>query len=213
MLGASGGNNAIVGAFAGDAVTTGNNNASLGYNSLGAATTAANNIAIGSGAGGTITTGTGNTIIGQGAAASTAAAVDQVVIGRAVTGTANSTCTIGAGANTVSIALNGAATAWSAASDLRLKESVEDFPVGLSFIEALRPVTFNWRVDPGNRYAGFIAQEVKDAIDATPGMPDGQHLWSLRDDGVQALAPGELIPILVNAIRELAAEIAILKDR
>ena len=42
-------------------------------------------------------------------------------------------------------------------------------------------------------------------------MPNGQHLWSEQDDGTQAVAPGELILILVNAVKQLAAEVAGLK--
>jgi hypothetical protein len=168
-------------------------------------------VGIGYNTGITLTTGTGNVVIGQGAAVSAAAAVDQIVIGRAVTGVGNSTCTLGAGANKVSIALDGTTTSWTAASDARLKTDVEDYQVGLSFIEALRPITYDWREKTGKRYSGFLAQEVKAAIDAHD-MPTGQHLWDERD-GVQMVAAGELIPILVNAVKELAAEVAMLKGR
>ena len=64
---------------------------------------------------------------------------------------------------------------------------------------------------PGKRYLGLIAQEVKAVIDIHPDMPNGQHLWSVQDDGTQAVAPGELILILVNAVKQLAAEVAGLK--
>ena len=63
----------------------------------------------------------------------------------------------------------------------------------------------------GKRYVGFVAQEVRAVIDSHPNMPDGQHLWAEQDSGAQALAPGELIPILVNAVKQLAAEVAALK--
>ena len=156
--------------------------------------------------------------------------MDQIVIGRAVVGTGNSICTIGAGTNTASLSLDGSDTSWAAASDGRLKTNVEDYQVGLSFIESLQPVTYNWRarkdISPelpdyqensdepcrgeGKRYAGFIAQDIRAVIDAHTDVPDGQHLWS-EQNGVQTIAPAELIPILVNAIRELAAEVANLK--
>jgi hypothetical protein len=226
----SGDHNAAFGSLALAACTTTANTTAIGYESLFKATTASANTAVGSQAlfnvttgssnvalgfntGLALTTGSSNTVLGQGANVSAAAAVNQVVVGNNVTSVGDATCTIGTTTNKVSIALNGATTSWSAASDARLKADVEDYPVGLSFIEALRPVSFSWRAGDGKRHAGFIAQDVRSIIDSHPGMPDGQHLWSERDDGTQAVAPGELIPILVNAVKQLAAEVATLKGR
>jgi hypothetical protein len=194
------------------ASTTGSANTAIGSQVLFNVTTGSNNVALGFNTGLALTTGSSNTILGQGANAGSAAAVNQIVIGNNVTGVGNTTCTIGTVSNKISIALDGATTSWSATSDGRLKSNIEDYPVGLSFIEALTPKTFNWRAgEGGKRYAGFIAQDVKAVIDGHD-LPNGQHLWAERD-GVQTLAPGELIPILVNAVKQLAAEVASLKGR
>lgn len=229
----AGADNTALGYHSMGVATTGATNTAVGSKSAETLTQGSNNVAVGYLAAGTVlTTGTGNTVVGQGATVSAAAAVDQIVLGRAVVGVANSSCTIGAGAtNKVSIALDGVTTSWTAASDERLKTNVEDYQAGLSFISSLRPVTYEWRArkdvspdlslysfgDPdepcngqGRRYSGFLAQEVKSVIDAHPDVPDGQHLWSDLG-GVQALAPSELIPILVNAVKELAAEVYALK--
>lgn len=193
----------------------------FGKHALEAVTTGIQNTGIGDDAGRhSLITGSRNTLLGKSAETSSPNAQNQVVLGCYVTGVADATCTIGATTgidpnlipHTVSISLDGADTSWAAASDERLKTEVQDFPAGLPFINALHPVTFKWRADPSKRYVGLIAQEVKTVIDRFPGLPDGQHLWSTRDDGTQAVAPGELILILVNAVKELAAEIAVLKQ-
>jgi hypothetical protein len=57
---------------------------------------------------------------------------------------------------------------FSGVSDERLKENVVDIALGLDEVNALRPVTFDWKASdiddiPNNRY-GFIAQEVESVV-------------------------------------------------
>ena len=54
---------------------------------------------------------------------------------------------------------------------------------------------------------GFIAQEVKAAIDAHPDIKDGFRMWDSRDDGSQEVSESAVIPILVKAIQELSAKV------
>ena len=49
---------------------------------------------------------------------------------------------------------------------------------------------------------GFIAQEVKTAIDNHSEIKDGFKMWSERESGQQELAEAALIPILVKALQE-----------
>ena len=60
---------------------------------------------------------------------------------------------------------------------------------------------------------GFIAQEIKAAIDADDSIKDGFRLWDDRDDGSQEVAEAALIPVLVKAIQEQSALITSLTDR
>ena len=61
---------------------------------------------------------------------------------------------------------------------------------------------------------GFIAQEVKAAIDAHSEIKDGFGMWKEDEvDGRQRLGPSELIPMLVKAIQEQDALITALTDR
>ena len=118
----------------------------------------------------------------------------------------------------------------AAVSDERYKKDITDATAGLSFINALRPRTWNYKTlgelpEAFRAYKegsttvfkntqtnhGFIAQEVKTAIDADSSLKDGFKLWDERDDGAQEVAEAALIPILVKAIQELTARITTLE--
>jgi hypothetical protein len=119
-------------------------------------------------------------------------------------------------------------------SDGREKTDVNDAALGADFIKALRPVSYKW-IEGGNRDAGeidadgnciyepfpgervhwgFIAQEVKDAVDAA-GVDFGG--WVLTDkndpDSQQALRYDQFIAPLTKALQEALAEIDILKAK
>ena len=68
----------------------------------------------------------------------------------------------------------------------------------------------------GETNHGFIAQEVKTAIDNHTEIKDGFDMWSEEgadgEGGRQRVAPAALIPMLVKAIQELSAEIETLKS-
>jgi len=121
-------------------------------------------------------------------------------------------------------------TTWSNPSDLRIKEEIKDEEIGLSFINDLRPRTFRYRkekdipdsleshvADSEERFRtdkyqhGFIAQEVKEAIDKH-NLKDGFDMWSEDPkDGRQRVGPTAVIPMLIKAIQELSAEVEKLK--
>jgi hypothetical protein len=103
-------------------------------------------------------------------------------------------------------------TTISAISDQRLKENVQDIDVGLGAILALKPRKFDWKDGKGKDIKGdrgFIAQEFEQVFPqlvdewADPA-PEGEAPYkSVRQD---------LIPVLVKAIQELAAEVNALKN-
>ena len=122
-------------------------------------------------------------------------------------------------------------TSWATISDVRVKKDIETSTVGLAFIKDLRPVTFNYKnledipetfrgyVAPGEEGStkaynspltqhGFIAQEVKEAIDKHSDIKDGFDMWDDDDTtGQQRVAESALIPVLVKAIQELEARV------
>ena len=107
-----------------------------------------------------------------------------------------------------------------------MKRNINDDVAGLSFINDLRPVTYEWRKEKdipeemsthvagseerfNNDFVnhGFIAQEVKEVIDNHPEIKDGFKMW-LEDekDGRQRIAEGALVPMLVKSVQELSAK-------
>ena len=59
----------------------------------------------------------------------------------------------------------------------------------------------------GTTNHGFIAQEVKEVIDNHSEIKEGFGMWKTDDFDIQAVADGNLIPMLVKAIQELTARI------
>jgi hypothetical protein len=213
--------------------TSGSNyNVAVGYDAGASVTTGINNTLVGGLAGDSTTTGSNNTIIGFNSDLESADTAQVIVIGSQVTSQAANNFTFGFGATDSNIAFG--ATSITAPSDERYKENIADSTAGLSFINDLRPVTFQWKKEKdvpsdhkayvkdsdklvmesqGETNHGFIAQEVKAAIDNHAELKDGFSMWSEDPvDGRQRLGPAALIPMLVKAIQELSAEIETLKS-
>ncbi len=128
---------------------------------------------------------------------------------------------------------------YSGVSDERLKENIADLTIGLDEINALRPVTFDWKssnIDdvPNERY-GFIAQEVQEVV---PSMistdpskrieisedEDGEIVetevdnFITLDDGTKItnakrIDEKPLTYMLVKAVQELSTQISDLTAR
>ena len=102
------------------------------------------------------------------------------------------------------------------ASDERLKKNVVDIEKGLSAINALRPVSFNW-IDgfcdeEKETLYGFIAQEVQ-AVDTNLIQNFSEEL-TVKDNTINdVLRVNEkfIIPMLVKAVQELSAKVASLE--
>ena len=217
-----------VGNYALDSNTSGDKNIGIGMHALGGMTNGNQNIGIGHGTGthtSVLSTGERNILIGSSADTSSAGSNDQIVMGEDVTGNADNSFVFGRGGTDSAIAFG--ATSISAPSDIRLKENINDDVAGLSFINDLRPVTFNWKKEKDipkemitykagseKRYNnnklnhGFIAQEVKTVIDNHSEVKDGFKMWFEDEiDGRQRIAEGALVPMLVKSIQELSAKV------
>lgn len=125
------------------------------------------------------------------------------------------------------------ATAVVVSSDARLKCEVQASPLGLSFVESLRPVAYKLvegknvisknrrggyehNSTPGTRrHFGLIAQEVRAAL-VKHGVDDAAF-WILSDPAdplsSQALRYEELISPLIAAIQELSARVNALEAK
>lgn len=88
----------------------------------------------------------------------------------------------------------------TAYSDARLKTDIQVIPDALSKVNSLRGVTYE-RIDTGERQTGVIAQEVQ-AVLPEAVMDGGEHL---------SVAYGNLVGLLIEAIKELKDEVDALK--
>jgi hypothetical protein len=229
--------NVAIGYQALDEILTGCCNIAIGKHALGNCDGAeTENVAIGFQAGLNLDGGVSNIFIGSDANPGSGSSNREIVIGKGVTGAGTDNATLGMGTNKVTIALDGSDESWAASSDERLKENIETSTAGLSFINELRPVTFNWKkakdVDKsmsqyqdseepalgaegsyGKTMHGFIAQEVKSAIDKHSDLKEGFSMWKEWEDGTQAVSSGALVPMLVKAIQELSARVEELESK
>jgi len=103
----------------------------------------------------------------------------------------------------------------SSLSDGRDKTEVENLPLGLDFIDTLRPVKFKWETRDGNGKdgsysAGFIAQDLQSVQEDS----NAEYLDMVMDSNPDRLEAryGQLIPVLVQAIKDLKTEIETLKS-
>ena len=94
-----------------------------------------------------------------------------------------------------------------ASSDKRLKDNITPIPNALGKVLSISGNTFNWNeASPyeGKADTGIIAQEIE-TLDL-PGVT------TIRDDGTHAVKYEKLVPLLIEAIKELKAEVDELKS-
>lgn len=98
----------------------------------------------------------------------------------------------------------------SSASDIKLKENIVDFEGGLNFINQINVKTFDWKDGTKPTETGFIAQNIKEALDNSNYK--SERLW--EDNGErQGLDKNQLIPALVAAINELSNKVIELENK
>jgi len=160
-------------------------------------TTCNNSTFVGKSAGSTVTTGSHNVCIGRDSQPSSATSSNQFTLGDN---------------NIDNLRCND--TSISSLSDRRDKTDIVDLPVGLDFVNTLQPRKFKWQTRDGNIKdgsirAGFIAQELQEA------QKDCNYMQLVLESNPEKLEAneGHLIPVLVQAIKDLSAENTALKAR
>jgi hypothetical protein len=237
--------NVAVGLNALAANTTGYDNTVIGRSASYVSTTATNNTVVGKVAGGSLTTGGANTFMGETAgysfttgsnnicigyltgAAEYSAGQYRINIGDSVNAGGNNTVNIGKSGNIITNNFTNA-NGWSQSSDERKKQNITNDNLGLSFINRLRTVKYNWK--PSNEFPnnwrdynetnqmdtevvmhGLVAQEVKQALDDEGVSTFGG--WSLQDDGMQLVSKEMFVLPLIKALQEADAKIDALITR
>jgi hypothetical protein len=101
--------------------------------------------------------------------------------------------------------------AYGTPSDISFKTNIVPIQGSLDIIQKLEPVSFTWKEDTeSNKLTnikddlGFIAQQVQEVL---------PELVRENDNGTLSLRERGIIPLLVGAIKELKAEIDILKNK
>jgi len=90
----------------------------------------------------------------------------------------------------------------TAFSDRRLKENIEPIDNALEKLQSINGVTFN-TIGQEKRQAGLIAQDLQKVL------PEAVHE---NEDGMLSVAYGNTVSLLVQAIKELQAEVAELRQ-
>jgi len=112
---------------------------------------------------------------------------------------------------TGSIQTNGSTTSFNTTSDHRLKQNVVPMTGGLARVQALKPVTYKWKVD-GADGEGFIAHELQEVCShAVTGEKDAVD--ENGDPVYQQVDTSFLVATLTAAIQELKVENDALKAR
>jgi len=222
----------ITGNGNGNAIIIGNNamsnssqtggNIAIGDSALQNATGVAGfgNVAIGQTAGSSITSGGQNTIIGYGAGVFSiplTTGSNNTIIGNQAYPAgvnANNSVTLGNGSITT---LRCAVTSITSLSDARDKKDVAPIDLGLEFVKELNPVKFVWddRNEDGKHDvadSGFIAQDLKALEDKYEAADVLKLVYDENPERLEA-SYGRLIPVLVQAIKDLAAEVETLKNK
>ena len=227
-LGSGAGSNTFIGQNSSAAKTSGINNVTIGAGSNFLASSGSSITAVGAYSANNVS-GNNGVYIGYAAGAgATTTGANCIVIGNfssSSSTTVSNEITLG-DSNITS--LRCAVTSITSLSDERDKSEIKDLGYGLAFIDALQPREFVWDNRPetrtefddegnetevefysankGKKDFGFIAQEVKELDN------DTLRLVYSEDEEKLELSYGKLVPVLVQAIKELKAEIELLKS-
>jgi len=221
--------------------TSGCYNTALGQNALDANTTALSNTAIGRVSLSSNTTGENNTGLGMAAGYEVTTGANNLLLGKDAGRATSPSGTITTGSNQVVLGNDSITNLWCAdtsisSSDLRDKTDIEDFTYGLDFVTKLKPKTYRWDkrswyvtgdesvldVTPdgskkrNKKHIGFMAQDVlalEKEIGFSNNSDDMLVVNQTEDKTRYGLKYERLVPVLVNAIKELKAEIELLKNK
>ena len=103
----------------------------------------------------------------------------------------------------------------SQSSDIRLKNNLGSVSYGLAEINKITPIKFTYKDDDSSKQEiGFSAQDVISIIpEAVYDTEDSREIDGETIENVLAMDYTSLIPVLVNAIKELSTEVNTLKSK
>lgn len=188
--------------------TTGSENSSIGFQALYNNTTGSNNSVFGNKAGLNNTTGSDNTFIGGNTNISptTAAWQNSTALGNGALITGSNQIVLG---NSSIGILKCQVQTITSLSDVRDKKNIQPLTNGITFVDKLNPVKFDWNMRDGGKVdipeMGFIAQDLQQVQEETgivvPGLVSDSN-----PDRLEA-SYGTLLPIMVKSIQDLSAKL------
>lgn len=90
-------------------------------------------------------------------------------------------------------------------SDIALKENISTITSALDLVEGLNGVYFAWKANPdAGQQIGFVAQDVEKVLP--------QIVSTGGPDDMKGVAYSSIVPVLVNAVKELKAQVDALKN-
>lgn len=102
----------------------------------------------------------------------------------------------------------GDVTAFASFSDRQLKENIENIPNALEKVSKINGVTFNY-IGSKESMTGVVAQEVQEVLPEVVY----ETVDNTREDGrALAVRYGNMVGLLIEAIKELKAEVEVLKN-
>ena len=199
---------------------TGGGNTACGQGALNGVVAGIYNTGLGYSAGNAITSGDNNLCLGRDAGIASSP-------GGAVTTGDNQICLGDENITHAHIQVD-----WTVASDGRDKTDISELNSGLSFVNQLKPVTYRWDkrsnyskdqdITPDGQYkseqldVGFLAQDVSE-LEKDYGFSNEEKsnlISSISSDGkMYGLKYNKFVPMLVNAVQELSAEVEALKSK
>jgi len=94
-------------------------------------------------------------------------------------------------------------TAFHSFSDINLKENIETIDNALDKVDSINGYTFNYKTKPDTRISGVIAQEMQAVLPEV--VYDVDDSLAVRYEGI--------VPLLIEAIKELKTEVEELKSK
>lgn len=91
----------------------------------------------------------------------------------------------------------------TAFSDITLKKDIEAISNALDKVTQIRGVTYERTDEEGLRQAGVIAQEVEEVL---------PEVVTTNEKGIKSVAYGNMVGLLIEAIKDLKGEVETLKD-
>jgi hypothetical protein len=191
--------NTASGANALQSITDSSNNVAIGAKALIALEAGGSNIALGASAGKNLTGGSRNIYIGHNGAASEG---NVIRIGQLQTKTFIAGIT-GVAASGATVVVKATGQLGVVASSARYKTDIRALSDASDRLAQLRPVSYQYKTEPGVTHFGLIAEEV-DKVMPELVVRDEQN----RPETVQYL---EIIPLLLQQVKQLKAEVAELR--